>query len=221
MGSGQRGFRVTKPLSTMQVEEAGEKVVKEVSRALDPLLEASAYRDLGRCQPCVVHDTINNAVWIHVMKGSHVRPCAHGLRMLLTACGERAVQLSLVATRSLHCPGHDQHVAQLQPAYFFWLQGLSAAGIQLFLILVLCGWQASEAMKQQEPSVRALGLRHPRDRNGKAISERYATPELECALEEYRKSCAAAHAAVHEQLVLLAQRLEVRSLERLGTFSVG
>ena len=57
------------------MEDAGEKVVKEVSRALDPLLEVSAYRDLGRCQPCVVHDTNNNGVWIHVMKGSKARSC--------------------------------------------------------------------------------------------------------------------------------------------------
>lgn len=55
------------------MEAAGETVVREVSKALDPLLEVSMYRDLGRCQPCVVHDTNNNAVWIHIMKGSKVR----------------------------------------------------------------------------------------------------------------------------------------------------
>lgn len=62
-----------------------------------------------------------------------------------------------------------------------------------------------------EPTVKALGLRHPRDRNGKTIAERYATMILEYALEDYRKACAAAHAAVHEQLVLLAKRLGVGS----------
>ena len=77
-------------------------------------------------------------------------------------------------------------------------------------LCVARGGQAAEAMKT-EAAVRALGLRHPRDRNGKAIAERYATLELECALEDYRKACAAAHAAVHEQLVLLAKRLEVSS----------
>ena len=65
--------------------------------------------------------------------------------------------------------------------------------------------QAAEGLKE-------LGLQHPRDRNGKPIQERYATPAMEAALERYRSACADAHAAVHEQLTLLAKRLEVQAL---------
>ena len=62
--------------------------------------------------------------------------------------------------------------------------------------------QAATALKE-------LGLDNPRDRNGKVIREKYATPELEAALEGYRAACANAHDAVREQLVLLAEQLEV------------
>ena len=63
----------------------------ELKRALDLLLEVSAGRDLGRCQPCVVHDTNNNGVWIHAMKGSKARSCFCRLRMPLRACGEQSM----------------------------------------------------------------------------------------------------------------------------------
>ena len=57
----------------------------------------------------------------------------------------------------------------------------------------------------------ALKLQRARDSNGQAIPERYTRFTLDITLSAYRRACAAAHAAVHEQLVLLAQRLEVKS----------
>jgi hypothetical protein len=51
-------------------------------------------------------------------------------------------------------------------------------------------------------------LVHPRDRNGRSLPERYASGELEDALEAFRSSCAAATAAVRERLRQLASQLQ-------------
>jgi hypothetical protein len=51
-------------------------------------------------------------------------------------------------------------------------------------------------------------LVHPRDRNGRSLPERYASGELEDALEAFRSACAAATAAVRERLRQLASQLQ-------------
>jgi len=60
------------------VEAAGAAVVAAVSSVLDALLARSRQRDMPKVGPCVVLDRHNNAVWLHVFKGSHVcpLPCA-------------------------------------------------------------------------------------------------------------------------------------------------
>lgn len=60
--------------SAVQVEAAGSAVVAAVSSVLEALLQRSRERDTPKVSPCVVHDKHNNAVWLHVFKGSHVRP---------------------------------------------------------------------------------------------------------------------------------------------------
>lgn len=55
----------------------------------------------------------------------------------------------------------------------------------------------------------ALGLIHPRDRNGKVEPAYYSSAPLESALDDYRRACSDAAAAVREQLQLLADRLKV------------
>ena len=64
---------------------------------------------------------------------------------------------------------------------------------------------AVQAAKQAE----GFGLIHPHDRNGKAISDRYCTREIEGALNDYRHACDAAHVAVRNQLKSLADTLQV------------
>ena len=58
---------------SMQVEAAGERVVETVSAQFDALKKRSSELDPKPCKPCVVYDAANNAVWLHVLKGSHVR----------------------------------------------------------------------------------------------------------------------------------------------------
>lgn len=58
------------------MEAAGEAVEAAVREPLEALLGRAAGRDAPRAQPCVVHDAANNAVWLHVLKGSHVRAAA-------------------------------------------------------------------------------------------------------------------------------------------------
>lgn len=65
---------------------------------------------------------------------------------------------------------------------------------------------------QSAKEVAKAGLVHPRDRNGRLLSDRYATPGLEDALEDFRAACAAAAAETRSQLRELASRLRVRSL---------
>lgn len=57
----------------MQVEAAGQRVVETVSAQFDALKKRSSELDPKPCKPCVVYDAANNAVWLHVLKGSHVR----------------------------------------------------------------------------------------------------------------------------------------------------
>ena len=64
---------------------------------------------------------------------------------------------------------------------------------------------AVQAAKQAE----GFELRHPHDRNGKAISDRYCTREIEEALNDYRHACDAARVAVRNQLKSLADTLQV------------
>jgi len=66
------------------VEAAGAAVVAAVNSVLDALLARSRQRDAPKVGPCVVHDRHNNAVWLHVFKGSHVRPPLCRLATLLT-----------------------------------------------------------------------------------------------------------------------------------------
>ena len=54
------------------------------------------------------------------------------------------------------------------------------------------------------------GLLHPRDRNGRSLSERYATPALEDALDDFRSACAAATVAVRQRLRQLSEQLQAR-----------
>lgn len=60
-------------------------------------------------------------------------------------------------------------------------------------------------------------LVHPRDRNGRSLPERYASGELEDALEAFRSACAAATAAVRERLRLLASQLQAGILGPCST----
>ncbi len=62
---------------------------------------------------------------------------------------------------------------------------------------------------QSAKEVAKAGLVHPRDRNGRLLSDRYATPGLEDALEDFRAACAAAAAETRSQLRELASRLRV------------
>ena len=50
---------------------------------------------------------------------------------------------------------------------------------------------------------------HPHDRNGKAISERHCTREVEEAMNDYRAACDEARLAVRNQLRQLAGTLQV------------
>ena len=53
-----------------------------------------------------------------------------------------------------------------------------------------------------------LGLHHPPDRNGKAIMDKFSTPDLDEALNVYRIACDEARAAVRKQLRQLATGLQ-------------
>ena len=54
-----------------------------------------------------------------------------------------------------------------------------------------------------------LGLHHPPDRNGKTITDKFSTPDLDEALNGYRIACDEARAAVRRQLRQLATGLQV------------
>lgn len=62
--------------------------------------------------------------------------------------------------------------------------------------------------------VTKAGLVHPRDRNGRVLMDKYASPVLEDAQEEFRAACAAAAAETRSQLRELASRLRVRTFRR-------
>jgi len=53
------------------------------------------------------------------------------------------------------------------------------------------------------------GMTRPRDRNGSLVKDRWATPGMEDALQEYRLACQEAGRAVHRLLRSLASRLEM------------
>lgn len=72
-----------------------------------------------------------------------------------------------------------------------------------------------QCMKEKDRA----GLLHPRDRNGKVLHDRYASPGLEDALEEFRATCAAAAVAVRERLRQLASQLQVGRLRVRNTFT--
>ena len=57
-------------------------------------------------------------------------------------------------------------------------------------------------------------LRHPVDRNGRSLPNRYTTAELDEALGEYRTACDAAGRAVRRKLRDLATILSVRAQSR-------
>ena len=59
-----------------------------------------------------------------------------------------------------------------------------------------------------------LGLHHPPDRNGKAIMDKFSTPDLDEALNVYRIACDEARAAVRRQLRQLAMVLQVYAVLR-------
>ena len=66
-------------------------------------------------------------------------------------------------------------------------------------------------------------LVHPRDRNGRSLPERYASGELEDALDAFRSACAAATAAVRErlrQLRLHALEAAAAQLSALGSYGL-
>ena len=67
-----------------------------------------------------------------------------------------------------------------------------------------------------------VGLIHPRDRNGKVETGVFSTAALEDALDEYRRSCVAAHDAVREQLRELAAAClpSIPELVGAATFSL-
>lgn len=70
-------------------------------------------------------------------------------------------------------------------------------------------WLKAIAKSPVHKQAAALGLIHPRDRNGALVTDRFSTPELEAALEAYRSACAAAADHVRDQLRALAARLTV------------
>ena len=65
------------------MEDCADKVVEELSKVLDVLRGVKHDHDKKfwpkDTRPFLVHDAANNAVWIYVMKGSHVRLCMCGL----------------------------------------------------------------------------------------------------------------------------------------------
>jgi len=81
--------------------------------------------------------------------------------------------------------------------------------------LALRGTVPSEARE-------SLGLVHPRDRNGVLLSDRWSTPALEEAQEEYRQAAFEADAAVTRELRALAGRLQPFLADLIGAsvFSV-
>lgn len=70
-----------------------------------------------------------------------------------------------------------------------------------------------QAAKQAE----SFGLIHPHDRNGKTIADRHCSVEVEKAMDDYRKACDKAHAAVRHQMQELSKKLQV-SLSLISGF---
>ncbi|KAL4438720.1 hypothetical protein ABPG77_006324 [Micractinium sp. CCAP 211/92] len=66
-----------------------------------------------------------------------------------------------------------------------------------------------------------LGLIHPHDRNGKLETAVYATHGLQSALDDYRKACWDAGAAVRAQLRALAERLQRVQTELVCAATIG
>ena len=57
-----------------QVEEAGERVERELDAVFTPLEAKGRAADLFSNRPSVKYDRINNAVWIRLIRGSKARP---------------------------------------------------------------------------------------------------------------------------------------------------
>ena len=72
-----------------------------------------------------------------------------------------------------------------------------------------CGSKLSLCALQTAARATHLGLHHPPDRNGKAITDKFSTPDLDEALNAYRVACDEARAAVRRQLRQLATGLQV------------
>ncbi|KAL4440153.1 hypothetical protein ABPG75_003154 [Micractinium tetrahymenae] len=66
-----------------------------------------------------------------------------------------------------------------------------------------------------------LGLIHPHDRNGKLETSVYATHGLQSALDDYRKACWDAGAAVRAQLRALAEQLQRVQTELVCASTIG
>ena len=60
------------PCHLLQVEEAGERVEQELTAALATVDDYAHSSDMRSLRPSLVHDPVNNAVWIKLPKGSQV-----------------------------------------------------------------------------------------------------------------------------------------------------
>lgn len=175
-------------MTVIQVEAASDRVERELNAAFDAVNLPALGKMPTKLRPSIVHDRTNNAVWIRIPKGSPVSCCA----------SQAGVAMCSFDMRKSHCEEQPLHQAHL----------FAASGCSDILRRVQCRvWDSAGAQCMKEKD--EAGLLHPRDRNGRVLQDRYASPGLEDALEEFRAACAAAAVAVREQLRQLASQLQV------------